>query len=73
MEVAEVEETIMDDHVDNQTYALKLAVHGTDVLLQDPEIPGVRVISMDGRVKVLGWVHVIATRDRKKEELQPSY
>ncbi|KAK0229894.1 hypothetical protein EDD85DRAFT_793783 [Armillaria nabsnona] len=55
MEVTEVEETIMDDHVDNQTYVLKLAVHGTDVILQDLEIPRVRVISMDGWVNMLGW------------------
>ncbi|KAK0489978.1 hypothetical protein EDD18DRAFT_1109849 [Armillaria luteobubalina] len=62
MDVAEAEETIMDDHVDNKTYALELAVHGTDILLQDLVTPGVRVISSDGWVNVLWWAVVCPNR-----------
>ncbi|KAK0219124.1 hypothetical protein IW262DRAFT_1298209 [Armillaria fumosa] len=67
MEVAEAEETIMDDHVDNQTYVLKLLVHGTNVLLQDLEIPGVRVISMDRQVNMLGCaVHPLRQKQGRR-------
>ncbi|KAK0214221.1 hypothetical protein EDD85DRAFT_798999 [Armillaria nabsnona] len=61
MEVAEVEETIMDDHVDNQTYALELA--------SMDRCPLARSGNSKGEGHQHGWMGQRV--GGKKEELQP--